>query len=172
MVCLRIRIGILSRLESLSLLVEVDAVLSVIDAGDEIILESLGTTHLLVSLADRHFENIVGLLNLTDVDFLKPGHLDEPTQDDLFLIKREFVLQLIKESPSPENLWLLEDLVDQLHSCQTRLHLGKRNLRVQFLQQINYCLAQFASLSEPHEVICEFGGVIGFFSEVFCCFFI
>jgi hypothetical protein len=77
--------------------VEIDSVLSVVNASDEIIFESLLAAQLLKALADWHFENIVGFLYLTDVHFLQLYkllvknftyicHLQEPIQNHFLLV--------------------------------------------------------------------------------------
>lgn len=87
-------------LQRLPLLVKVDSILCMVDTGYEIVLEALYATELLKALTHRHFQDIVGLLYLSNVDFLKICHLQEPVQDYFFLVQRH-ALKLVKEGFGP-----------------------------------------------------------------------
>ena len=60
---------------------------------------------------------------------------------------------MLEKGAGPQDLWLLKDLIYQLHSCKTRLHLGQLDLTVQFLEQREDSLTDLPSLAELVQIV-------------------
>ena len=60
---------------------------------------------------------------------------------------------MLEKGAGPQDLWLLKDLIYQLHGRKTRLHLGQLDLTVQFLEQREDSLTDLSSLAELVKIV-------------------